>query len=231
MEAALALFREGRLDEAIEALGTEVRSQPLDPRRRTFLFELLCFGGDFARAEKQLEALGGRDSGTEMGADFYRSLLRAHREREKLFASSPPAAGFVASALGAQVNARSFSSCVNEDSRLANYFELYIGAKYLQIPFTEINRVAIAQPATLRDLLWLPASVVMKGDMTEQPVHLPALAPLSWQHADPAVRLGRVSVLEDDGHELAVPYGTRLLLCDDEEISILDVRTLVFAAA
>lgn len=51
------LFQAGRLDDAIQALNAEVRDNPTDAKRRTFLFELLCFSGDFARAEKQLDIL------------------------------------------------------------------------------------------------------------------------------------------------------------------------------
>jgi type VI secretion system protein ImpE len=45
------LFRAGKLQEAIQALGSEVRDRPGDNQRRTFLFELLCFAGEFSRAE------------------------------------------------------------------------------------------------------------------------------------------------------------------------------------
>ena len=38
MPAARDLYREGRLDEAIEALGAEVLNNPADAQRRTFLF-------------------------------------------------------------------------------------------------------------------------------------------------------------------------------------------------
>jgi type VI secretion system protein ImpE len=58
------LYREGRLREAIKALGDELRKNPLDARRRTFLFELLLFAGEYDRAEKALEVLagGGKDA-------------------------------------------------------------------------------------------------------------------------------------------------------------------------
>ena len=39
------LFRSGKLTEAIRALGEEIRQNPLDTKKRTFLFELLCFAG------------------------------------------------------------------------------------------------------------------------------------------------------------------------------------------
>jgi len=39
------------------ALLAELRDNPTDARRRTFLFELLCFAGEYERADKQLEVL------------------------------------------------------------------------------------------------------------------------------------------------------------------------------
>jgi len=52
------LFKAGRLDEAIELLGAGLRDNPADARQRAFLFELLAFAGNHARAEKQLDVLG-----------------------------------------------------------------------------------------------------------------------------------------------------------------------------
>ena len=71
------LFDAGKLNAAIEALGSELRDNPTDTQRRTFLFELLCFAGNHDRAEKQLDILasGGPDAG--MGGLLYRSALHA----------------------------------------------------------------------------------------------------------------------------------------------------------
>ena len=65
------LYRNGRLREAITALGEELRKSPLDVKRRTFLFELLCFAGEYGRAEKQLTVLA--DSRQDAA---FRAMLR-----------------------------------------------------------------------------------------------------------------------------------------------------------
>ena len=52
---AQQLYQAGKLDEAIETLGAEVRDNPTDTQRRAFLFELLRFAGKYDRAEKQRE--------------------------------------------------------------------------------------------------------------------------------------------------------------------------------
>ena len=71
------LYRAGRLSDAIKALSAELRDNPGDTRRRTFLFELLCFAGEYERADKQLEVLAQAGPSSEMGVLLYRSALFA----------------------------------------------------------------------------------------------------------------------------------------------------------
>src|SRR2546430_12317695 len=79
------LFQSGKLNEAVQALGGEVRDNPTDVRRRTFLFELLCFAGKYDRAEKQLDVVGQGSKEAEMGALLYHSALHAERLRQRKF--------------------------------------------------------------------------------------------------------------------------------------------------
>src|SRR5580700_5186964 len=79
------LLEAGKLQESIQALGNELRDNPGDTRRRTFLFELLCFSGDYSRAEKHLSLLAGASPDAEIGALMYRSAISAERKREALF--------------------------------------------------------------------------------------------------------------------------------------------------
>src|SRR6516225_3573105 len=80
------LFHAGKLDQAVQALGAELRDNPGDVQRRTFLFELLCFSGAYDRAEKQLDVLaqtGSKDA--SLGALLYAGALHAERTRADLF--------------------------------------------------------------------------------------------------------------------------------------------------
>ncbi len=52
------IFQAGKLADAIKTLGAEIREIPSDKQRRTFLFELLCFAGEFDRAEKATRRSG-----------------------------------------------------------------------------------------------------------------------------------------------------------------------------
>ena len=239
MENAHHLFQAGRLKEAVEALGTEVKNNPSDTRRRTFLFELLCFSGEYDRAEKQLDLLAEAGPNSEMGALLYRSALQAERTRQELFQKKEypkPSGGTTstAEAVTGTLNGKPFQTIADGDPRIGPRLEVYAGGNYLWINFEHLSSVRIEPPRRLRDLLWTPAVVragpALKGTELGE-VLLPALSPFAWQHPDEAVRLGRMTVWEEDESGAALPIGQKMLLVDGEEFPLLEVRQLEFASA
>ncbi len=85
---AQELFEAGRLAAAIEAQVQAVKGAPLDGGKRTFLFELLAFAGEFERADKQLAAIGAEASEKGWAASVYQNLLVAEEMRRKVFTGS-----------------------------------------------------------------------------------------------------------------------------------------------
>src|SRR6266571_4683589 len=79
------LLQAGHLSAAIEELNQEVRSRPADIQRRTLLFELLCFAGDYQRAARQLDVIGHQSVTAEVGVQVYRNILTAEESRQRLF--------------------------------------------------------------------------------------------------------------------------------------------------
>ncbi len=225
---ARALFREGRLDAAVEALNAELRSSPTDSQRRTFLFELLCFAGDYDRAGKQLDILarGGRDAA--LGSVLYQSALHGERVRQTMFAEGDypgtrlePVAGVL--------NGTPFQRMEDADPRVGARFEIFAAGQYTWIPMAQVASLRIAPPAKLRDLLWAPAALMPRegfkgGDLGE--ILIPMMSPLSWRHGSDAVRLGRVTEWEDLGGGAVAPLGQKMLLVDGEEFPFLEVREL-----
>ena len=69
------LFDAGRVRDAETELTAYLRDHPTDVGQRTFLFELLCFSGDYDRAEKQLSVLAQGGAQAEMGAVLYYACL------------------------------------------------------------------------------------------------------------------------------------------------------------
>lgn len=226
---ARALFEEGRLDEAVQALGASLREDPTDPRARTFLFELLCFAGEYDRAEKQLEVVARGGKEVELGAWLLRSALHADRLRQEMFAAGRPPRTGGAGLVSGTLNGRPFRSLADADPRLGARLEVFAAGQYTWIPFGQLASVCVEAPRRLRDTLWAPARVQAApafrgGELGE--VLLPVLAPLSWRHPDGRVRLGRVTDWEEaDGGE-PVPVGQKLLLVDGEPVPFLEVREL-----
>jgi type VI secretion system protein ImpE len=234
---AQELYRAGRLTEALAALSAEVRDNPSDARRRTFLFELLCFAGEYTRADKQLEVLGQGGPTSEIGVLLYRSALFAERQRQDLFGNGayPQPEGTVETPRGGVLNGKPFKFFSDADSRIGPRLELFAAGNYLLLPFEHIASIQIMPPARLRDLLWTPAAVrttpSFKGTELGE-VLIPALSPFAWQNPDDAVRLGRATVWEQpEGYDDQVPVGQKMWLADDEEIPFLELRSLEFNLA
>jgi type VI secretion system protein ImpE len=82
---AKALLDAGRLSDIIPKLTEDVKQHPADHRLRTFLFEALCFAGEYDRAARQLDVIGHQNESASIGVEVYRQLLRAELTRKRLF--------------------------------------------------------------------------------------------------------------------------------------------------
>lgn len=232
--SARELFQAGKLNEAVQALGAEVRDHPTDVRRRTFLFELLCLQGEYDRAQKHLNILADATPESKMGAVLYMSALHAERVRHETFLKKDfPAAAAIPNERGGSLNGKPFTSFEDADPRVGARLELFAAGAYLWIPLAHIESIETEPPTRLRDLLWLPALVrtgpSFKG-MELGEVLMPVVAPFSSKRPDDSIRLGRsTEFAEDDG--LVVPFGQRVFDVDGEEVPILEIRKLEFAPA
>ncbi len=228
---AKELFQAGKLTEAVQALSAELRENPTDAKRRTFLFELLCFAGDYDRAEKHLGVLSQAGPSSEMGGLLYRGVLAAERARQETFAKReytmmPPAD---ATPFTGTLNGKPFLSLSDADERIGPRIETFSAGTYLWLPLAHIASIRIDPPRRLRDLLWLPAKVLtgpaFQGTELGE-ILIPVLSPLSWRHPDPEVRLGRMTVWEEGEEGEEIPFGQKMLLVNGEEIPLLEVRSL-----
>ncbi len=229
MPDAKALFQAGKLPEAIEALNAELRDNPADVQRRTFLFELLCFAGNYDRADKQLDILSSENPQAGMGGLLYKSALHAERDRQTMFEKETFPLSSAPSPVAGKLNGQPFSSIEDADPRIGARIEIFAAGQYMWIPFAQLAAIEIPAPKRLRDLLWSPSKLT-PGPAYEGfelgEILLPVIAPLSWKHSDNAVRLGRATEWVDHGETGQIPVGQKMLLIDDEEIPILEVRQL-----
>jgi type VI secretion system protein ImpE len=228
---AKELFEAGRIGEAAQALSSRLRDHPDDVASRTFLFELLCFQGELARARKQLSVLADAGPDTQMGAVLYFSALHAEETRHELFEKEAFPAGAAKSDVGGKVNGKPFKTISDIDPDIGPRLEVFLAGAYSWIPFEHIASIHIDPPKRLRDTLWAPAFVLagpsFKGqDLGE--VLIPVVYPFSFKHPDAEVVLGRTTAFGEDSHGREVPSGHKVLRFDEEEIPLLEVRSIEF---
>ena len=230
---AKQLFQAGQLNEAMKALSAEVRDNPTDPRRRTFLFELLCFAGEFDRAEKHLHVLAQGNGQAEMGAVLYFSALHAERTRLEKFQDPNLSTMAPARQFSGMLNGQAFESIVDGDPRLGGRLEIFAAGSYMWLPFEHIVSIEIQPPQKLRDLLWTPALVRTGPSFQDKElgeVLIPVLYPKSFAHENDNVRLGRETHWQEVEGGEPIPVGQKVFLVDGEEFPLLEVRKLEFTA-
>jgi type VI secretion system protein ImpE len=74
-------IRAGRLAEARKQLTEEVKAAPEDSAKRTLLFQVLSFYGEWDRAERHLDVIASRDAKSETGVQVYKNIIKAEKER------------------------------------------------------------------------------------------------------------------------------------------------------
>ena len=85
MTNPIELFQAGELTEAVAAATTAVRLKPMDVKARSLLCELLCFCGEFERADKQLDATLQTDPQTMVGVSLLKHLIRSELSRREVY--------------------------------------------------------------------------------------------------------------------------------------------------
>ncbi len=229
------LFDKGNLNEAIAALGAELRDNPTDAKRRTFLFELLCFAGEYDRAEKHLHVLAQQSPPSQLGAILYFSSLHAERMRQEMFRTRalPPTRDVVpAESIRGSLNGEPFESFEDADPRIGTRLELFAAGAYLWVPMQHIVSIEMQAPKRLRDLLWIPALVRTGPAFKDKELGealIPAISPLSYLEDDADIKLGRATEWRETEDGL-VPVGLKAFLADGEDFSILEIRKIEFQA-
>ncbi len=78
------LIKAGRLSDARKQLTEEVKAKPGDSGRRTLLFQVLAFYGEWDKAERHLDAIGTQDVAADVAVQVYKNLIHAERERTEV---------------------------------------------------------------------------------------------------------------------------------------------------
>jgi len=82
---AKELYEAGQLDEAIAVVTAEVKRAPTNTAARNLLCELLCFAGQWERADKQADAIALDDPRAAMAVSLLRHLIRGETARHDFY--------------------------------------------------------------------------------------------------------------------------------------------------
>ncbi len=142
---------------------------------------------------------------------------QAQQLRDKALEDAPATPG--------TVNGNRFQWIADGDSRLGPVLEAIVDGKLYWIPFHRIQVIEIAEPADLRDKVWMPAQFQWANG-GQAVGFIPARYPGSEISEDDGIRLSGktewVQVAADCYHGL----GQRMLTTDTEEYALLDVRKI-----
>ena len=141
------LFKAGKVREAIQALTAHLRDRPSDTVSRTFLFELLCFSGEYTRAEKQLAVLASGSQDKETGAIVYYAALHAERTRHELFEKEDFPHDSPASPPG-ELNGKPFTELRDADPDIGARLEVFAAGSCVWLPFEHVESRGDGSSAT-----------------------------------------------------------------------------------
>jgi type VI secretion system protein ImpE len=129
-------------------------------------------------------------------------------------------------------NGKPFESIEDADPRIGPRIEIYAAGQYMWLPLAHVESIEIQEPKRLRDLLWSPALVrtgkAFKGQELGE-VLSPVLSPFSFRSLDDAVKLGRLTVWEQQEDGEVIPFGQKTMTVDGEDVPILELRRLEIA--
>jgi type VI secretion system protein ImpE len=131
-----------------------------------------------------------------------------------------------APAIQGKLNGRPFTELRDCDDLFGDVLEMMFQGKYYWLPLEQVSRLVMGEPRYPRDLLWVPAQLILTTDQVGE-VFFPALYPGSWQHQDDEIRLGRKSDWQEHPDGPVLGMGQHTFLVDDDAMGILEWRELV----
>jgi len=156
------------------------------------------------------------------------SLVQARANNAAAAAEAIRHAEEITRAVPGNVNGTAYQSLADADQVLGPVLEVMAHGEYFWAPLEQIATLTITAPKYPRDLLWASAHLTMRHGQ-EGDVFLPVLYPGSPEHADDAVKLGRMTDWRQEGDGPARGNGAKMLFTDDTDLLLLDCRELVLA--
>ncbi len=123
-----------------------------------------------------------------------------------------------------------FENFTDGDDLIGPFLEVFFQAQYFWLPLDQIKRLEIRPPRTLRDLIWIPASVELYARSLGD-VFVPVQYFGSHQHSDDLVKLGRMTDWKTVGQGTLLGAGQRTFFADETECPLLEIRRIEFAVS
>jgi type VI secretion system protein ImpE len=127
-----------------------------------------------------------------------------------------------------QIDGNPFNDLKDADDLLGPFLEVLFQTDYVWLPFEQIKQIEIQVPQTLRDLIWTPAKITLRNEISGD-AFVPALYYGSAEHPDDRVKLGRMTDWKKIGEGTYLGVGQRMLLMDDTEQALLQIRKIKFS--
>jgi len=137
--------------------------------------------------------------------------------REQALEAAPTTSG--------TLNGEPFEWLADADSRLGPVLEVIINGRYGWLPFASVAKIEFDEPADLRDMVWLPASLTFANGGGTVALVPTRYAPMP-DDADNLLRLSRRTDWLESSPGQYQGLGQRLLTTDQTELGLLDVRTV-----
>ena len=142
--------------------------------------------------------------------------------RATAFEEAPATAG--------SIDGRPFEWIADADTRLGPVLEAIVNGSYYWVPFQRIKTLVLEAPADLRDLVWTPGHITW-ANQGETVALIPTRYPGSESSDDSGIRLARTTTWADQGCEVYLGLGQRMLATDAGEFPLLETRRIELETA
>lgn len=240
-----SLLRTGDLTALRQLFAGRVRAEPGRAAHRLDLADILIVQGELERADGHLELAQQQDTSLALPVALTRQLIRAATARAETFDQRRPPelvaepdaaieaalarlAGVAGAAdpvpVAATIDGQAVDGFLDADDRTADVLEVLTSTgKYVWVPFGQIASLRLSPPERLRDLVWRPAELEVRGGPTGV-VYLPAIYhhPVQGGGGEAltdAHRLGRATDWIEDG-DRAIGVGLRTFLVGDDALAL-----------
>ncbi|MCR8723327.1 type VI secretion system accessory protein TagJ [Frigidibacter sp. ROC022] len=146
----------------------------------------------------------------------------AAKLRDKAFDAAPASPGMI--------NGEKFEWISDADMRLGPCFEAIVNGRYFWVPFSRVKQLDFEAPTDLRDAIWMPATLTLPNE-GQVVALLPTRYPGTERTGTAAEKLSRATSWTDAGAETFVGSGQRLWTTDNNEVPLMEARSLTIVGA